>query len=312
MKLEKLHKIFILLLFIGSWKSNVLAQQTPQQSQFLYNTAALNPAYAGYNDRMSFFLSNRLQWVGLDGAPFTQTFAFGIPVMKDKLNVGMYICNESIGAKGITTAQGNISYHIRLKEGYLSFGLRGGIINWRVKRDELNYQDATDPSSLLTSSNSIATNFDAGITFANKGFIFGASAFNLNEPVFYNSLSPVENGNKLLMHVYSYMGYKFKLNEKFSLRPTALVKYVENAPINFEANLALIINDKFHTAISYRSSGMIAIMAQMYLNNHLHIGYSFDYTMNDLKNYSSVGSHEIFVGHNLFSKSKPMVTPRFL
>jgi type IX secretion system PorP/SprF family membrane protein len=310
MKIKYTYSLFLCCSLFLLLNNYAYSQQQIQETQFLYNTNVINPGYAGYNDKMQFIASHRMQWAGLEGAPVTQTLTFGMPLLNNKLNVGAFVCNETIGAKGLTTFQGNISYHLHLPDGFLSFGIRGGIMNWRVKRSEMNYHDPNDPSSLVNSSNSMVANLDAGIAFSKKGFLFGASAFNLNEPVFFNSGSG--DINQLLIHYYSYAGYRFKLNQKLTLRTTALVKYVKDAPLNYEGNIALIIKEKFHTAVTYRSSGMIGIMMQMYLNDKLHFGYSFDYTINDLKNYAPAGTHEIFIGYTIFAKGKPMVTPRFL
>uniref|UniRef100_UPI0039AEF884 type IX secretion system membrane protein PorP/SprF n=1 Tax=Myroides odoratus TaxID=256 RepID=UPI0039AEF884 len=47
------------------------AQQDPQYTQYMYNPASINPAYAGSVDHLQLFGLYRTQWVGLDGAPRT-------------------------------------------------------------------------------------------------------------------------------------------------------------------------------------------------------------------------------------------------
>jgi hypothetical protein len=41
----------------------------PVYSQYLHNGLLINPAYAGSREVLSFFLSGRLQWAGIKGAP---------------------------------------------------------------------------------------------------------------------------------------------------------------------------------------------------------------------------------------------------
>lgn len=49
------------------------AQQDSQFTQYMYNTINVNPAYAGSRESMNIFALHRTQWVGLDGAPVTNT-----------------------------------------------------------------------------------------------------------------------------------------------------------------------------------------------------------------------------------------------
>ncbi|MFC6098127.1 type IX secretion system membrane protein PorP/SprF, partial [Flavobacterium qiangtangense] len=42
------------------------AQQDSQFTQYMYNTANINPAYAGQRKALSIFGLHRTQWVGLD------------------------------------------------------------------------------------------------------------------------------------------------------------------------------------------------------------------------------------------------------
>ncbi|WP_300978990.1 type IX secretion system membrane protein PorP/SprF, partial [Flavobacterium sp.] len=58
----------IMLLTVVSY-----GQQDAQFTQYMYNTININPAYAGTRGVMSIFALHRTQWVGLDGAPTTNT-----------------------------------------------------------------------------------------------------------------------------------------------------------------------------------------------------------------------------------------------
>ena len=62
--------LVLLLLGLGSLQ----AQQDAQYTQYMYNTVSVNPAYAGSRGHLSIAGLYRNQWLGLDGAPETQTF----------------------------------------------------------------------------------------------------------------------------------------------------------------------------------------------------------------------------------------------
>ena len=54
---------------------SVSAQQEPIYTQYGMNQAMFNPAYAAVNNVMNVSLMSRVQWVGLNGAPFTNTLS---------------------------------------------------------------------------------------------------------------------------------------------------------------------------------------------------------------------------------------------
>ena len=73
-------KRVVLVLVILFTVLSVEAQQDPQYTQYMYNTMSINPAYAGSRGHLSISALARNQWVGVDGAPDTQTFSVNAPV----------------------------------------------------------------------------------------------------------------------------------------------------------------------------------------------------------------------------------------
>jgi type IX secretion system PorP/SprF family membrane protein len=65
----------------------IQAQQDAQYTNYMYNTININPAYAGSRGTMSLFGLHRAQWVGLEGAPTTNTFSIHTPIKES--NVGL-------------------------------------------------------------------------------------------------------------------------------------------------------------------------------------------------------------------------------
>jgi energy-converting hydrogenase Eha subunit B len=67
----RIYLIVIIVLLSGFTAS---AQQAATYSQYMFNTLAINPAYAGSQEALSVTALGRFQNVGLSGAPNTQTF----------------------------------------------------------------------------------------------------------------------------------------------------------------------------------------------------------------------------------------------
>jgi len=66
------------------------AQQDAQFTQYMYNTINVNPAYAGSRGALSVFALHRTQWVGLKGAPTTNTVSVNTPLNESRLGFIVY------------------------------------------------------------------------------------------------------------------------------------------------------------------------------------------------------------------------------
>jgi len=85
-------KTILFITLITILASDVLhGQQDSQFTQYMYNTMNFNPAYAGSRGILSIMGLYRTQWVGLDGAPNTQTLSVSSPINygRNRLGVGL-------------------------------------------------------------------------------------------------------------------------------------------------------------------------------------------------------------------------------
>ena len=109
-------KILIFALMLTCYAA--FAQQDAQYTQYMYNTININPAYAGSRGVMSVFGLHRTQWVGLDGAPTTNTFSLNTPINNSNLGVGFSLVNDRIGPTSDNTISADISYTVKMNEVY--------------------------------------------------------------------------------------------------------------------------------------------------------------------------------------------------
>ena len=118
-----------------------LAQQLPQFSQYMYNMISVNPAYAGSREIMVLNILNRNQWVGVQGAPVTQTLSAHTSIPNSKLGVGASIINDNLGYEHTTYAFADVSYRLDLDyydEYKLTFGLKAGFRKYSLDEELLN------------------------------------------------------------------------------------------------------------------------------------------------------------------------------
>ena len=138
------------------------AQQDAQFTQYMYNTININPAYAGSRGALSIFALHRTQWVGLDGAPVTNTFSMNTPLNESNLGLGISIVNDKIGPTQENTISADISYSIPTSESFkLSFGMKATANLFSLDVNKLNPVD-NDPS-LHDFNNKFTPNIGAGI-----------------------------------------------------------------------------------------------------------------------------------------------------
>ena len=108
---KKIRSILILLLLF-QWGATI-AQQDAQYTQYMYNTVSVNPAYAGSRGHMSIAAMHRSQWVGLDGAPKTQTLNLHTPLGYRGVGLGISVVNDQIGPTSETYFDVDFSYTTR-------------------------------------------------------------------------------------------------------------------------------------------------------------------------------------------------------
>src|SRR5690606_4703146 len=103
-------KIVIIAVFFAGLNLQVQAQQDSQYTQYMYNTVAINPAYAGSRGMLSFNALYRSQWAGLDGAPKIINFTGHTPLKMRGVGVGLSLASDKMGPAAESLAAADFSY----------------------------------------------------------------------------------------------------------------------------------------------------------------------------------------------------------
>jgi len=284
------------------------AQQDAQYTQYMYNTININPAYAGSRGVMSVFGLHRTQWVGLDGAPTTNTFSFNTPINNSNLGVGFSLVNDRIGPTSDNTISADISYTIPMNEVYkLSFGVKASGNIFNLDTDKLDPAQANDPN-LQNFNNEFSPNFGAGVYLHSDKLYLGLSVPNFLQDSKYNDNEVAVFQER--MNFYFIGGYVFDVSQSIKFKPAVLTKMVTGAPLQVDASANFLFFDKFMLGGAYRWDAAVSALAGFQVTDGLFIGYSYDMETTNLRRYNS-GSHEVFLRFELFSKVSKMVSPRF-
>jgi len=295
------------LLFLLNLTSN--AQQRPMFTQYMFNGLVLNPAYAGSHESISATALSRIQWVGIDGAPVTHTFSIHSPIPDRNIAIGAVFSNDQIGVTNRNTLNLSYAYRIEMRNTILSMGLQGGLTSSKVNYDEIG---ANDPN-LQYNGSALLPNFGLGLYLYGKRYYAGISV----PTALKNSWAGEGDANNSdgfssveVPHFFGTFGFLVDLSPLVKLKPSILVKSVDGAPIEFDFNANLILDDKLWIGVSYRSFDALSLLLDIQLSAQFKLGYAYDYTLSELSQ-ATTGSHEIMLNYRfVFSKSK-IVTPRY-
>ncbi len=302
----------ITIFFVLLYTSLVYAQQDPHYTQYMYNQNIINPAYAGSGGNLNIGLLARTQWVGISGAPDTQTFNIHSIISKG-LGLGLSFVSDQIGPAKEQSIMLDASYALPVGEkSTLAFGLKGNynFLKVNLLSDEIVMNDEGD-ILFYKDINKNAPNIGAGIFFNTDRFYTGIAIPNLME----NKIL-VTRGNGRIQnitdkrHLFGTIGYVFDLSENLKFKPSTMVKIAPGAPISIDLNGSLYINNKFEIGLSLREGDSIDGLFGLQVSPQFRVGYAYDYTINNLGNFNS-GSHEIMLLYSLNFEQKQMKSPRF-
>ncbi|MFD0975353.1 PorP/SprF family type IX secretion system membrane protein [Salinimicrobium gaetbulicola] len=300
--MKRIYPIIIILLIGVSTQ----AQQLPQFTQYMYNTIAINPAYAGNRDALTVVGLHRSQWTGVDGGPETQTFSIHSPLRNEQVGLGLSVINDKLGYENHTLVYGDFSYTINVADSTtLSFGLKGGMSYYNL--DENLLGEVNDPYLEGDTFNRWTPNIGAGLYLSAQKWYMGLSAPRLlnndnNEKSEFVALEQV--------HYYLTGGYVFDLSEDWKLRPTALAKLTKGAPLSVDVSAAAIYDETIYLGATYRIDDAVGAFVDFQILKNFRVGYAYEYTLSDLEQYSN-GSHEILLIYELRLNNTKYKSPRF-
>ena len=306
-----MRSLFLLTIILLSFGAT--AQQDALYSQYMYNPFAINPAYAGSRNSYSMVLLHRSQWVGMPGAPNTQSFAMHAPAGKSGLAWGINFAHDQIGPSRNIIAAGTGAYHIKFEHSKLAFGLRAGIYNTILDRNMLNFNEDNDQLDIGGKESAMVPSFDFGVYYYMQKFFAGLTVNHLTRHTFNfdDYADTVLTNMALRRHFMLNAGYVWEFKRNFVLKPSFLFKAVPGAPFNLDLNISALFYKRFWLGLSFRNNTNIVIMTDINITDYMRVGYAFDYNYDKLGNYNR-GSHEVFIGFDFNVKSRQTVSPRYL
>jgi type IX secretion system PorP/SprF family membrane protein len=292
--------------------TTVVAQQDAMFTHYMYNTLAVNPAYAGTRDALTVTALNRSQWVGFAGAPNTQTLTMHTPFKTKNVGLGLSVINDKIGPIRSTAFYADFAYMIKTGEkSKLSFGLKAGGSLFQANLNTLDLTNQSDVSFQNNTLSKVLPNFGFGMYYYREKFYAGISTPKLLQNNVKVATSAVAMKPEQ-RHFFFIMGTVFKLNDKLDLKPTTFIKVTEGAPIEADLTATFIINKKVLLGATFRTGDALAALVGYQINDQLLIGYSFDWSYGLQTMKYNGGSHEIMLRYDFHFKNKEKISsPRY-
>ncbi|TND03510.1 MAG: hypothetical protein FD123_3931 [Bacteroidetes bacterium] len=290
------------------------AQQDPQFTHYMYNTLSVNPAYAGSRGLLNISALHRQQWIGLDGAPMTQTVFVHSPLRNRKMALGFSAVNDRIGPLNQTFLYGDYSYTVKLTELLrLSFGVKAGVHWFQPKISTLSTIAANDPSFVnSTVENTIKPNVGGGIYLHHENWYFGASSPRMIESNFNlgNSSSGDTTQIRELRHYFFIAGGIFPVSPAIKLKPTAKLKMVQNAPFSIDATVEALLDNRFSIGAGMRLNDCFYGMVGYQFSDQFKAGLSYDFSTTKIQKVSN-GTVEIMLSYDFLFNNNKLKSPRY-
>ncbi len=305
-------KKLILTLFAGIAALVSNAQQLPQFSSYMINNYVLNPAVTGSNDYYEAKALNRYQWKGVTDAPRTYVVSVHGPFKKLNMGLGGFVFSDVTGPTSRTGGYITYAYHLKLKEGLkLNLGLAAGFLQFKIDGSKISTKTSGDPvlnGGVLSSSQ---PDFNFGVYLNHEKFFVGIACNQIIGNKLKFSQAQQDIRSNLDRHYLLNGGYNFFLG-KFTVQPSAQLKYVAPVPMQIEGGVQVKYNDLIWLGATYRHKDAVSCLVGFNIKDLIIVGYSYDFATSRLKSYSS-GTHEIMIGAK-FGKIKsttaePAVVP---
>jgi type IX secretion system PorP/SprF family membrane protein len=291
--MKKYIYIYLLLCVI-----HARAQQLPQYSNYMINGYVMNPAVGGSNSYFEAKCDSRYQWVGINDAPRTYILSVNGPTKSLNMGLGGMLFSDVTGPTRRTGIYLSYAYHLKLTEKIkASLGISGGALQFVVDGSKITMHDPNDGTIGTNPQTLTVPDFGAGayVYSTDKKWYVGASVPQvLQSRVKFFDYSTATT-SRLAAHAYITGAYNFNVASDFKVEPSACIKYVAPAPLQFDIGVRGIYKDKYWIGAVYRYLDAVSAIVGFNVKENISVAYSYDYALSSIKKYST-GTHELMLG----------------
>ena len=293
-------KIFCIISFITTGYI-AQAQQLHFTSQYIADNYLYNPAAAGMTGHGSIGATYRSMWSGIDGGPQTTMLYGDISVKKLKAGIAGYVYNDVTGPTRRTGVDFAYSYHIVSKDEKTVFGMGLELQALQFYYDMAKLAQYIPNDPILQGVNTkTLLDAGAGVYLRTEKLHLGASVKQLIQSKI--NLATIPNStesSKLVRHFYFQGAYDFNTGDNIKLTPNAILKYIPNAPTEFNFGMIVNYHDFLYWGLNWTVNQNWVIQGGFTLNSRLSFGYAHDIYTTPLSVFDGGGgADEVMIKYN--------------
>ena len=287
---------FVFFLFFAfSAKSQIEAMY----ALYKLNPQYLSPVQSGSTENSEIIVSNRQQWVGLEGAPKTIGVTSNIKWKYNK-GIGFIAYQDQAGPMTVTNLAADFAYHVRLNSKWnMSGGIRGGFLNLALDFSRVDLVHQGDELFSKNRTTGFNPNVGWGLKFSKGDGLF----LSISQPRILKYEFAGNGAFKDIVYTFAQVGTKLNLTNQFTLYPSALVRLGNDVPLSFDANLNANLSKKLDVGLTYRYLDSYGIRLGIQLSNTLNLGYVFENPISQISKISTQ-THEFALRFTIKPKKK--------
>ena len=237
----------------------------------------------------------------LENSPKAQVMTFSSQ-RKNNVGLGVSISSNKYFVEKNTTTYIDFSYRLTFNQSTnLFLGLKGGAAFYKANLLGLsnNSGSTIDPAQGLFSR--VNPNLGIGILLQSESFWASFSVPRLFKTT--NSIDFSETATDFV-HTYFAGGGIFKINENFSLKPSFLLRKVDDQPLTSEFLGMVSFGNFFEIGASYRTTNSMGLISFVKIKNYIDIGYAYESPVQSALTNLSIKTHELTLRFKLGNSSE--------
>ncbi|MEL6675909.1 MAG: type IX secretion system membrane protein PorP/SprF [Bacteroidota bacterium] len=301
-----------------------LRAQDPQYSQFYSNQVMLNPAFTGAGIGPRIAMNYRAQWINIPGYYKQFSFSYDQPVnfLGTTQGLGVNFNSDVAGEGDLAKLNMTLNYSYQLElvedEHFLHFGLSGGITQASIDFYKLRFPDQIDPRdgfvrptnepASLWSQSQVRPDVNAGLAYFNKYAWLGFTVNHITQPREQFSFPNLSVPYAILPRKYTVTGgikipvQQMRNRREISISPVFLYK-MQGEFTQIDGGLYVNAEPMVFGVWYRHQDAVIGLIGIQY--GAFSFGYSYDYTIGDLTQSISGGSHEISLNLQFEQPNRP-------
>lgn len=304
-----MNRYLCIIAFFGM-SSMLFSQQVPFYNHVVQNPFVFNPAMAGYSGDVNAFLVRNQRYMSYNGASVNNYLTVDGSFMNDKAGFGLQVSHQSHGIQQQLSSSLTYAYRIRLAESHdLRFGVTAGVLDNRMDLSAIDVSQIDDPYLVGLRPNVTSFDMSAGLAYSWKSLRIGFAVPQIiGNKVTYDEQN-ARGYYRLARHYMLSAEYGFSLSKSNSLilKPIVFVRYVPGAPVQYDVAAQLDYTKIGWVSVGYKSNYSVQMNVGFNILKQFKVGYSYEYLVGTIKNYSSGAHHEVMLGFTFGRKGKEVI-----